>query len=158
MRAIVPVLAVMALLAGCKEDANQPYLAYAGGGFVFNYRNADHYYGFVAKPLRPLPEGSVVEAEFEVPGDANTYVTREPAVFGRLQYVFRTPALRGIVKDKEYRTVLRVVSADGKELASYTRSYHTDVDQASLPDKPLVIGPGYTPNPDLPLPPGYTAN
>ena len=158
MRAIVPLLAAVALLAGCKEDASQPYLAYAGGGFVFNYRTADHYSGFVAKPVRPLPDGAIVEAEFEMPGDANKFVAREPAAFGRLQYMFRTPALRGIVKDKEYATVLRVVAADGKELARYTHTFHTDVDQAALPDKPLTVGPGYTPNPELPLPPGAKIN
>jgi hypothetical protein len=72
--------------------------------------------------------------------------------------VFRTPALHGIVKDKDYATVLRVVSADGKELARYTHAFRTDVDQSVLPDKPLVIGPGYTPNPELPLPGGPSAN
>jgi hypothetical protein len=154
MRVLPPLLAATLLLAGCEEDASKPYLAYAGGGFVFNYRTADHYYGFVAKPLKPLPEGSIVEAEFELPGEANTLVLREPAAFGRLQYMFRTPSLRGIVKDKTYTTVLRLIAADGKELASYSRSFQTDVDQAALPDKPLVIGPGYAPNPDLPLPPG----
>jgi hypothetical protein len=154
MRAIVSALAATLLLAGCDEDPDKPYLAYAGGGFVFNYRVADHYYGFVAKPLRPLPDGAIIEAEFEVPGENNTFVVREKATFGRMQYMFRTPPLRGIVKDKPYATTLRLVSANGEELARYTRSYHSDVDQASLPDKPLVIGPGYTFNPELPLPPG----
>jgi hypothetical protein len=154
MRRIVSILAAAFLLTACEEDANQPYLAFAGGGFVFNYRNADHYYGFVAKPLKPLPEGAVVEAQFEVPGDASPFVAREKAEFGRLQYMFRTPPLHGIVKDKKYEATLRVVSAEGKELARYSRTYQTDVDQASLPDKPLTVGPGYTPNPELPLPPG----
>ncbi len=56
------------LLAACGEDANAPYLSFAGGGFIFNYRNAEAFYGFVAKPLRTLPEGGVIEAQFEVPG------------------------------------------------------------------------------------------
>ena len=70
-----PLLALM----GCKEDPNAPYLEFAGGGFIFNYRNAEAFYGFVAKPLRSLPEGSVIEAQFEVPNSATPYViTQNP--------------------------------------------------------------------------------
>ena len=54
-------------------------------------------------------------------------------------------------KDKFFRRVAGSARLDdaGKELARYERSFHTDVDQASLPSKPLVVGPGYEPNPDL---------
>ncbi len=60
-------LAAALFLTACGEDPNAPYLNFAGGGFVFNYRNAEAFYGFVAKPVRTLPEGGSIEAQFEVP-------------------------------------------------------------------------------------------
>jgi hypothetical protein len=136
-------------LAACGEDASAPYLEFAGGGFIFNYRNAEAFYGFVARPLRTLPEGSVIEARLEMPGAAEPFVTSEKAVPGQLQYSFKTPFLTGIEKDHEYKAVMRLLDGSGKELARYERSFHTDVDQARLPSKPLVVGPGYQRNPEL---------
>jgi hypothetical protein len=44
---------------------------------------------------------------------------------------------------------LRVLEAgSNKVLAAYDHSYFTDVDQATMPDKPLVLGPGYRRNPE----------
>lgn len=40
------------LLAGCSEDeAEKPYVEFAGGGFVFNYNIAEAYCGFVARAI-----------------------------------------------------------------------------------------------------------
>src|SRR3954471_10740191 len=86
------------LLAGCGEDVSKPYLDFAGGGFIFNYRNAEAFYGFVAKPLRRLPEGGVIEARFDIPGSAEPYVATEKVVPGQMQYSFKTPFLTGIEK------------------------------------------------------------
>jgi hypothetical protein len=44
---------------------------------------------------------------------------------------------------------MRLIDAQGKEVARYERSFQTDVDQSTLPDQPLVVGPGYQRNPDL---------
>lgn len=135
-------LAAGLALAACEDDTAKPHLEFAGGGFVFNYRNADHFYGFVARQRKPLPEGSILEARFEVPGGEET--VRLPAQPGQLQYSFKTGNLRGIVKDHPYRATL--ILRDGKtgaEIARYEKSFATSVDQASLPDKPLVVGPGY---------------
>jgi hypothetical protein len=85
-----------------------------------------------------------------MPGGAEPYVATEKAVSGQLQYSFKTPFLTGIEKDREYKTVIRLLDSSGKEIAHYERSFHTDVDQATLPSKPLVVGPGYQQNPELP--------
>jgi hypothetical protein len=137
------------LLAACGEDENAPYLSFAGGGFVFNYRNAEAFYGFVAKPLRTLPEGGVIEAQFEVPGTLEPAIAREKVVPGQVQYSFKSPNLTGIKPKRDYKAVMRLIDAQGKEVARYERNFHTDVDQASLPDQPLVVGPGYQRNPEL---------
>lgn len=137
------------LLAACGEDPNAPYLAFAGGGFVFNYRNAEAFYGFVAKPLRTLPEGGVIEAQFEVPNSSDPAVTREKVVQGQVQYSFQSPFLTGIEPKRDYKAVMRLIDAQGKEVARYEQKFHTDVDQATLPNQPLVVGPGYQKNPEL---------
>ncbi len=150
---IIALLAVLALglfLAGCNEDTQRPYLNFAGGGFVFNYRIGQAFYGFVAKRQKAMPDGAVLEARFEVPGSDKPLIQRQPTKTGMLQYAFRTPPLRGIVKDHRYKVELKVIDgASGKELASYSKTFYTHVDQRSLPDKPLVLGPGYTPNPEV---------
>lgn len=137
----VSLLAGLAL-AGCEDDSSRPFLEFAGGGFVFNYRNANHFYGFVARQKKPLPEGSVIEVQFEVPGGEER--VRQPARPGQLQYAFQTGNLRGIVKDRPYRaTLILRDGTTGAEIARYEKTFVTNVDQTRLPDKPLVVGPGY---------------
>jgi hypothetical protein len=143
------LLAASLTLASCGEDTSSPYLEFAGGGFIFNYRNAEAFYGFVARPLRTLPEDAVIEARFDMPGGAQPFVATEKVIPGQLQYSFKTPFLTGIEKDHEYKAVIRLIDPKGQELARYERSFHTDVDQATLPSQPLVVGPGYEPNPEL---------
>ena len=140
-RRITFALAALALLAACKDDSS-PYLEFAGGGFVFNYRTADDYYGFVARLKKPLPEGGKVEAQFEVPQGGPEILT-EDVQEGQFQYVFRTSNLRGVVKDHPYKAVLLVRDKTGAEMARYERTFQTDVDQSTLPTDPLVVGPGY---------------
>lgn len=142
-------LAFALLLTACGEDPNAPYLTFAGGGFVFNYRNAEAFYGFVAKPIRTLPEGGVIEAQFEVPGSAEPVTVTEKVVTGRIQYTFQSPNLTGIQAKHDYKAVMRLLDAQGKEIARYEQNFHTDVDQSTLPNQPLVVGPGYEKNPDL---------
>lgn len=149
MRHFIWLIVVLFAVAGCKEDQNAPYLEFAGGGFIFNYRTAEAFYGFVAKPVRSLPEGAVIEAQFEVPNSATPYVVTEIVKPGMLQFSFRTPDLKGVEKGHPYKAVMRLLaSPSGPEIARYERAFHTDVEQASLPDKPLVVGPGYQTNPN----------
>jgi hypothetical protein len=150
MKATLLAFVLAFMLAACSEDTSVPYLEFAGGGFIFNYRNAEAFYGFVAYAKRTLPEGALIEASFDMPRGAQPYVATEKANPGQLQYSFKTPFLTGIEKDHEYKAVMRLIDSSGKELARYERSFHTDVDQASLPSKPLVVGPGYQQNPELP--------
>jgi hypothetical protein len=149
MRHLAWLVIVLCALTGCKEDPNAPYLEFAGGGFIFNYRNAEAFYGFVAKPLRSLPEGSVIETQFEVPLTSTPYVVTEEVKPGTLQFSFRTPDLNGIEKGHPYKAVMRLLaSPSGPEIARYERTFQTDVEQANLPSKPLVVGPGYQINPN----------
>jgi hypothetical protein len=142
-------LSLALLLAACNESENGPYLEYAGGGFIFNYRNATAFYGFVARPLRDLPEGAVIEAQLELPGTDKPFIVQEKARSGQLQYSFKSPEIKGVAKDHHYKVVMRVLDPDGKELARYEHGFKSDIDQSTMPAKPLVVGPGYQTNPDL---------
>jgi hypothetical protein len=148
MLRLLPVFLALLLLIGCDEQKG-PYLSFAGGGFVVNYRIGEMYYGFVAKPERKLPEGSVIEARFEDPAGGAEIVVDTPVRSGQLQYMFRTPPLKGVKKDKEYRVEMRLLDKpQGTVLASLSRSFRSTADQSAIPDKPLVVGPGYMPNPE----------
>jgi hypothetical protein len=123
-----------------------------GGGFIFNYRTADHYYGFVIRQKKPLPEGSKLEARFEVP-DGPEQVVEQPTRPGQLQYVFQTGDIQGIEKGHPYKAVLRILDgATGAEIAKYEKSFKTDVDESILPQNPLVVGPAYQQPPPAPAP------
>lgn len=136
-------------LAACKEDAPTPYLKIVGGSFIFNYRYSKMYYGFVARQLKPLPEGSVLEASFDLPGTDRKFVVSKPARAGQLQYSFETEALRGVRKDTPYKVQLKLLEANtGKELALVEQVFKSDVDQDILPTKAPVVGPGYQANPE----------
>ncbi len=139
-----------AVLTGCGEEGgDKPYIEFAGGGFVFNYNIAEAYYGFVARALRRIPEGTVLEAEFENPDGGAPIVVRHTAIEGRAEYVFRTPGVQGVEADRTYQVNLRILeSGTGKLLASYSKAFRSTADQAILPKVPTTIGPGYQLNPD----------
>ena len=136
------------LAAGCDDQSNKPFVKIAGGGFTFNYRYAIMNYGFVVKPLRPLPEGSTLEARFEIPGEVKKLVLTLPAVTGKMLYGFETPALQGVKKDVPYKATLRLLEKDtGKELAVLEQAFFSGTDQDALPSKAPVQGVGYFPVP-----------
>lgn len=145
---LIVLLIAAGLLAACEDNSKTPYLEFAGGGFIFNYRYAEAYYGFVVRPKKPLPEGAVLEARFEVPEGGPGYIVTAESAPGKLQYMFRTEPLRGIVKGHGYRAAIRLLDGStGAEIASYEKTFRADFDQSSLPDKPLVVGPAYQPAP-----------
>ncbi|MGQ7791666.1 hypothetical protein ACUN0C_04575 [Faunimonas sp. B44] len=150
------LLAVLLALVACSEDGDRPYLEVAGGGFVFNYRNAEASYGLVLKPLRPLPEGSTVEARFEDPAGGEPIVVRTSVVPGRDRIMLDSKPVRGIRKGQPYGVLLTLSDASGRELQRLERTYASRLDQAVLPEQPLAIGPGYQRNIDrsaTPFPP-----
>ena len=143
LQRVVTYLLPVLLLAACDSGAGKPYLSIVGGGFVFNYRLATADYGFVARVMRSLPEGSVVEAQFENPAGGEPIVLREDSKPGRTSYVFQTPPLEGVQANHDYLVVLRVLGEGGRELARYEKRFHSDVDQSVLPGSAPVVGPGY---------------
>ena len=136
-------LLVMLALPGCAGNEIPPFIEFAGGGFVFNYRTANHFYGLVVKQIKPLPAGSKLRVSFEIPGGRQE-VQEIATVPGRLQYKFQTGDLDGIEAGHQYRAILTLLDGEtGRELDRLEKTFKTDVDQSKLPEKPLVVGPGY---------------
>jgi hypothetical protein len=143
-------LAAIAGTVGCKSEETGPYVRIEGGGFIFNYRISEAYYGFVARPLRKLPEGSILEARFENPDGADAITVRQTARPGAIRYTFRTPPLKNVVADRDYRAQLVVLDASGaRELGRYEKNFRTYIGQDVIAEEPLTIGPGYTRNPQI---------
>jgi hypothetical protein len=135
---------IAVLLAACSDNSDKPYIEFIGGGFIFNYRVAEADYGFVVKPVRRIPTGTILEAQFENPSGGEPIVVRATAAFGRLQYVFRTPPVHGVKANHDYQVRLRLLDPTDKHvIASYSRTFRSDVDQSILPKSPPVVGPGY---------------
>jgi hypothetical protein len=138
-------LAVLALLMGCIGEND--YLKPGGGGFIFNYRNAEATYGLILFPQKDPPAGSTIEVSFEDPaGGAPILVSRPARGGGRID--FQTPPLQGVEKDKPYLVVAVLKSVEGAELQRIEKSFSSEVDQSILPERPLAIGPGYQRNID----------
>jgi hypothetical protein len=136
-------------LSACKDEAPTPFLKIVGGGFIFNYRYSKMTYGFVARQLRPMPEGSVLEASFDLPATERKFVITKPVKAGQLQYSFETEGLRGVQKDTPYKVQLKLLEANtGKELALIEQVFKSDTDQDALPTKAPVVGIGYQTAPD----------
>jgi len=139
-------LLALVLAGACSQD-DGPYLEFLGGGFVFNYRLAEADYGFVVKRVRRLPEGTVIEARLEDPAGGEPFVLRQSARWDQLEYVFRSPPVRGVKAGRDYRVEVRLLEPGGRLLASYARTFRSDVDQEVLPERAPVVGPGYQPAP-----------
>jgi hypothetical protein len=135
-------------LASC-EDASKPPLVVAGGGFIFNYRIAEVFYGVSLKPQRRIAAGAVLEGEFENPAGGPNLIVRETLGEPKLVYSLQTPPLKGVQAGKPYRVEVRLIEG-GKTTGRVERTFTSDLAQDVLPAAPLTIGPGTTPNPDLP--------
>ena len=140
------ILILAYLLAGCGESGPVDYLKIAGGGLQFNYRISEASMVVIAQQVHPLPEGSQVEALFDIPGTNTRESVVLPAMEGKLTYRLQSQKLMNITKDTPYKVTIRLLDKDGKELDHKDTIYHSDVDQSTLPDKPLVQDPAFTPN------------
>ena len=134
------------MIAAC--SSGPPTVKIIGGGFIFNYRIAEAYYGIVAEIGGEIPEGATLEAEFEDPAGGKAIVLSQPIIASRSRYKFETPPLTGIKADRPYQVMLRlIVPGQDTALAEATRSFSSNVGQDILPDRPLSVGPGYHPPP-----------
>jgi hypothetical protein len=139
------LLALALLLAACGENVPPEYLKIAGGGIQFNYRVSEASMIVIAQQKQPLPEGSKVEALFDIPGTNTREAVSEPAMPGKLSYSLQSSKMMKITKGGKYKVTIRLLDAKGQELDRKETVYESDQDQSTLPTKPLVDGPALTP-------------
>jgi hypothetical protein len=127
-----------------EDPAARPYLKILGGGFMFNYRVADVYYGFTAVVDRPLPTGSIIEAAFEDPAGGPEHVVRTRVGTGTSRYALRSPPVRGVEADKPYRVAIRVLDRTERQILwTHDLAFTSRIGDAVVPARPLTVGPGY---------------
>jgi len=132
------------------DPAEKPYLKIAGGGFVYNYRVAEVFYGFTAYVMKPLPIGSWLIAEFEDPGGGPPMSVETRLHARSVRYGVRSPSIRGVMAGKPYHVSIRLYNRTRTKLLwADEKDFVSQLDDTVVPDKPLVIGPGYHPNPEL---------
>lgn len=141
-------IAALLTLSAC-SDEKSPYIEVQGGGFIFNYRIAEATMGLVAVPLKEIPTGAVIEASFQNPAGGEPLLVSDSVTPAKTKFSFTTPPLKGIEADKPYKVTVRLLDAEGKELQKIEKDFRSKLDQSILPEKPLVVGPVYTPNPEL---------
>lgn len=154
---VAAALALVGLLgvAACREteQGDVPF-EIIGKLFVFNYRVATATYLVRLAPLQPMQEGETAVASFEDPAGGENIVVRQK-IWPKLQKVtIESPPLRCVVKDRPYKVTIRIEAADGSVRQTIETTMTSSEDQSILPDKPLVVGPVYTPNPELAGHPG----
>jgi hypothetical protein len=131
-----------------EDPSDKPYLRIMGGGFMFNYRNAEVFYGFTAQVVRPLASGSIIEASFEDPAGGPPHVVSERVSTMTDTYSLRSPPIRGVEADKPYQVSIRIYDRERKELLwQAERGYKSQIGDMVVPEKPLTVGPGYHRNP-----------
>lgn len=149
-----PVVAGVVLLAGllsatgCQREKEGPFVL-SGRIFVFNYRVARATYMITLDRKAPVPSGSVIETSFENPAGGDPVVTRTTVSPAAIKVTLESPAVHCIVKGHPYSVTIRVLGADTTMIQEIDTTVTSSLDQTVLPAKPLVVGPFYTPNPEI---------
>ena len=140
------ILILAFLLAGCGDQGPTQYIKIAGGGIQFNYRYSEASMIVIAQQKYPLPEGSTVEALFDIPGTATRQSVTLPAMEGKLTYKLQSDPLTHITKGGKYNVTIRLLDKMGKEMDKQDQIFISDEDQSTLPSKPLVKGLDFKPH------------
>jgi hypothetical protein len=145
----LPLLGMLGVSA-CRESGGEgEYFALGGRIFVFNYRVATATYLVNLVPLQPVEEGQTAVASFEDPAGGEPLVVRKKIWPNMAKTTIESPPLRCVVKDRPYAISIKIEGPDGSVRQTIETTLASTDDQSILPDKPLVVGPLYTPNPEL---------
>lgn len=148
-RFLLIALPLTLLLAACQRESGSDPLKLTGKMFVFNYRLAYATYLVTLEQTEPLPDGSVVRAEFQNPA-GGAPLTLERKIFANLpRVVLESPDVTCVKKGQPYKVAIAVVGPDGEKLQALETQVTSSLDQDILPEKALVVGPAYDKNPEV---------
>jgi hypothetical protein len=135
---------------GCRDEGRSGNLFEISGKlFVFNYRVATATYLVTLKPVAPVEEGLKAVASFENPA-GGAPIMLEHKIWPNLEKtVLESEPLRCVLKGHPYAVEIRIEDEQGAVRQVIKTTMTSNLDQEVLPDRPLVVGPIYTPNPDL---------
>lgn len=147
--AIFILLLGLAGLAACTDEARTSYLDLQGRVFIFNPRIATATYVVTLAIRKEPPAGSKVVAAFDNPAGGEPLKMEQIIRAGQTQVALESEPLQCVKKDRTYKFSVTLVDSSGKELQTVSSSITSTLDQSILPPAPLVVGPGYEPNPAL---------
>ncbi|MBX3569552.1 MAG: hypothetical protein KF914_15935 [Rhizobiaceae bacterium] len=150
VRRLAAVLLAGLALGACRESgAEAERFSIAGKLFVFNYRVATATYLVNLVPAGAVEDGQTAIATFEDPAGGDAIVVRQK-IWPRLaKTTIESPPLRCVTKGRPYDVSIAIEDASGRTVQTIRTTMTSTEDQALLPDRPLVVGPVYTPNPEL---------
>lgn len=140
---------ILLALAGCQREEQRDVAKISGRMFVFNYRVAVATYLVTLQTQVPIEEGSVIEAEFENPRGGEALTVSERLFPKNSKTVLQSPPVECVRQDRPYTVTIRLRAPDGHVMQTLETKVTSDTDQSLLPAKPLVVGPLYTPNPEV---------
>lgn len=137
------------LLSSCQRDSGPEPLVLTGKMFVFNYRLAYATYMVTLARAQPIDDGSTIVATFENPAGGAPLTLLRPGLSRLDKVVLESPYLQCVKKDRAYAITIELKAADGAVLQRIETTLKSSADQDILPERPLVVGPGYDMNPDV---------
>ncbi len=144
------LLACATVVGACRDSGGEgEYFKIDGKLFVFNYRVATATYLVNLVPLKPVEDGQTAVASFQDPAGGADIVVRKKIWPKLAKTTIESPPLRCVAKDRPYRVSIRIEGPDGALRQTIETTMASSEDQSLLPDKPLVVGPLYTPNPEV---------
>jgi hypothetical protein len=142
-------------VSACRDSGGEgEYFQIAGKLFVFNYRVATATYLVNLAPLRPVEDGQTAVVALDDPAGGDDIVVSQKIWPKMPKTTIESPPLRCVVKDRPYKVSIRIEGPDGAVRQTIETTMTSTEDQTLLPDRPLVVGPVYTPNPELAGRPG----
>ncbi|MBB4007484.1 hypothetical protein [Allorhizobium taibaishanense] len=146
---LLALLAALAIPAGCQRSEKNEPLKVSGKVFIFNYRLASATYVLTLARNGPLPDESFAETRYEDPRGGPPLVTRTKIFPFWEKIALESPPVHCVVKNRPYVISIRIVDAKDRSIQTIETSLTSTLDQTILPARPLVVGPIYTPNPDV---------
>ncbi len=147
--AMALLLAGAAALGGCRESGKDALFEISGRLVVFNYREATLTYLVTLNPLKPIGEGQSIVTTMDNPAGGPQLVFGQKLFPGHTKVTIESPPLECVVKDRSYKVSIHVNGQDGALLQDIETTMVSAQNEDMLPDRKLVVGPGYDPNPEL---------